>query len=120
MAMQIMPGKLKENKIIYTDDCDEINVTSTLSSICDGFFVDETVLENGEEITIEIAKVDKIRLLSEKIEKEIFSLIEKMSKTKGDEAKKELASDIRDLVLLRSLIISMFCKDAHDYVLTIS
>ena len=120
MAMQIIPGKLKGKDIFYAEECKEINLTDTLRQICEDFFTEETVFEDGEEITIEIAKSDRIRPLSEKIEKELFNLLEKLSNTKGDATKKELVADIKDLILFRSLIIFMLSSDIHEDVITIS
>ncbi len=118
MAMQIMPGKINGKSISYEDGCKEINVTDVLRSICDDYFEEETVLEEDEEITIEVVHSDKIIPLSQRIETEIFSLLDKLQNAKGDTVRKEIVIDIKDLILFRSLIISAL--SIKDVVLTIS
>lgn len=120
MAMQIMPGELKGKNIIYRENCKMINVTDTLRPICNEFFEEETVLENKETITVEIAHLNNIMRLSDRIESDMLALLDKVEKTRGDEARKDIVLAIKDLVLLRSLIITLLSTNPYDVVLTIS
>ena len=121
MAMQIMAGQLNGDIIVYEDTCSQINLTDTLKDICDSYFKEETVQEEGEEITISICRYESIKALSKQIETEITLLLNKLNNTKGSDAKCELTSNVKDYVLLRSIIIeALLMDDSKHSVLTIS
>lgn len=118
MAMQILPARVKENTITYLGACKMINVTETLRLICDEFFNEETVFEDGEEITVKIVHKDKIAELSNKIEEKTLALLELIMNTNGSEAKKGLLAEAKTLVLFSSLIVTVLLL-SDDAVLII-
>lgn len=121
MAMQIMYAKTSGKNIEYSENSPQINVTDNLNSICNDYFKEEAFLEDGETIIVQTVHLSNVKNLSERIESEIFELLERLKKTRGDEAKAEIIAAIKDYTLFRSLIISMLlsAKD-DDVVLTIS
>jgi len=121
MAMQIMPGKCSDKVITYDETCSQINLTETLRNICEKYFIEENFQEGEEEITLSVLRYDDMSLFSRRIENEICSLLDKIRKTSGDIAKSELVSSVKDLVLLRSIIIeALLSDDSKNSVLTIS
>ena len=120
MAMQIMSAKVTDKTITYFENAKQINVTNALKPICDRFFQEETLLEEDENITVQVARICVMPELSEYLANEILSSVEKLNETKGNEAKSEIASNIKDYVLFRSIIISMLMTDdAQNSVLLI-
>lgn len=121
MAMQIMFARTYGRNIEYIDESYCINVTQNLDTLCKDFFKEESFFEDGEEIIIQVMRFEKVKELSEKIEENIKTLLEKVKKTKGERAKDEIVAAIWDYILLRSLIISMLVSSrAPNVVLTIS
>lgn len=121
MAMQIMFASISGNNIKYPKESHCINLTANLKPICDEFFEEKTFLEDGEEIIIQVVRHEKVKEFSERIEKNVTELLGELKITKGDGAKEKIITDIKDYVLLRSLIISMLVSSkVQDVVLTIS
>ena len=121
MAMQIMFARTYGKNIEYIDESYCINVTQNLDMLCKDFFKEESFFEDGEEIIIQVMRFEKVKEFSEKIEKNIKTLLEKVKKTKGESAKDEIVTAIWDYILLRSLIISMLVySKTSNVVLTIS
>lgn len=121
MAMQIMFARISGKVIEYPDNPSYINVTDNLKPICNEFFKEESFLEDEEEIIVQVVRLEEIKKLSERIEKQVIALLGQLKRTKGDSAKEEIEADIRDYIMLSSLIISMLVSTrGQNAILTIS
>lgn len=121
MAKRITLAKIDGKNIEFIENNQSINVTDNLKPICDVFFEEEPFLEDGdEEIFVATVHHKDFKNLSDKLEYACDESYEQYKKTKGNEAKMELVSAMRDFDLFKTLIINLLMlAESKEVVLAI-
>lgn len=116
MATQILYGRIDNKEIAFGDFDETVNLTDYLKKICRDCFIEETFLEDEEEITYSVITFEKIgSLLKILIESETVLLAE-LKEARGTEKKSELLSNLKDVALLKNSIIKMLVQDCPNDV----
>lgn len=107
MSMLIMFGNKSENEIKFAGDQKTVYLTEKLKEVCDKFFVEETFLEDSEEIIYRVIHIEHIQELNKEMDNCIIETIDHIKKIKGNEEKNKLIESLRDYSLLKTQIIEM-------------
>ena len=110
MAAQILYGRRNDKEISFADFDDTINLTDYLKKVCRSTFVDETFIEDEEEITYPVISVDKIGSLLSSLSESETGLWTELKETRGSEKKAELLRNLKDVALLKNVIIRMLLQ----------
>ena len=114
MASQIIYGRSVNKEISFAAFDQTINLTDYLSKTCRTFFVDETFLEDEEEISYPVVTTDKISNMLKILTEHEVELMKELQVARGNEKKKELLGYQKDLSLLKNNIINMLLQDCPN------
>lgn len=114
MAAQILYGRRNDKEISFADFDETINLTDYLKKVCRPSFVDETFIEDEEEITYPVISIDKIDSLLCSLAESETGLWTELKETRGSEKKAELLSNLKDVALLKNVIIRMLLQDCPN------
>lgn len=120
MAYAITYGIKKGKELIIEND-KKMNYTDYIKQICDDYFVEETFLEDDEEVIYKILKFESVS----KVCKILNDAEQKIKKdcidAKGNDKKNELISEMHDYYIFQSIIVEALLLNAkgNDTVITL-
>lgn len=120
MAFAVTYG-IKKGKELIIENGKKMNYTDYIKEICNDFFVEETFLEDNEEVIYNIMKFESVSKVFNILNDSEQKIKKDCVDTKGNDKKNELIRQIHDYYIFLSIIAEVFMLKAegNDTVITL-